>query len=407
MTRSHTIKTAPKGWTRTAIAQIALVTQGQSPPSSRYNREKRGLPFFQGKANFGLRHPVPEVWCDKPRKIAKKGDILISVRAPVGPVNMCREDCGIGRGLASIRPYPKINSIYVYYHLLFLEDNIAARGTGTTFKAITGDQLRSVVLNIAPPNEQAYIASRIESLFSKIDAARQSLEATMSLLAQNRLSILNHAFTGRLVRHKFNSKPNHLKEWTSMDLGQILQPSKERFNPVTNKSRTFIGLEHIESNTGRILKHGKSEQMESTKTVFHAGDILYGRLRPYLNKVCVPNFDGVCSTDILVLPVNSSVSNKYIALFLSTPEFVAYANKNATGVQHPRISFKKLAELPIPMPSLLEQKRIVSKIESLFSNIDATRQSLETAISLLEQNRLSVLNHAFTGRLVRHKPNTN
>lgn len=229
----------------------------------------------------------------------------------------------------------------------------------------------------------------------------------MSLLAQNRLSILNHAFTGRLVRHKFNSKPNHLKEWTSMDLGQILQPSKERFNPVTNKSRTFIGLEHIESNTGRILKHGKSEQMESTKTVFHAGDILYGRLRPYLNKVCVPNFDGVCSTDILVLPVNSSVSNKYIALFLSTPEFVAYANKNATGVQHPRISFKKLAELPIPMPSLLEQKRIVSKIESLFSNIDATRQSLETAISLLEQNRLSVLNHAFTGRLVRHKPNTN
>ena len=200
MTRSHTIKTAPKGWTSTTIGQIALVTQGQSPPSSSYNRKKQGLPFFQGKANFGLRHPVPEVWCDKPRKIAKRGDILISVRAPVGPVNMCRENCGIGRGLASIRPHPKINSLYVYYHLLFLEDNIAARGTGTTFKAITGDQLRSVVLNIAPTNEQAYITSKIESLFSKIDAARQSLETAMSLLEQNRLSILNHAFTGRLVR---------------------------------------------------------------------------------------------------------------------------------------------------------------------------------------------------------------
>ena len=183
-------------WTKTPLSDIALVTQGQSPPSSNYNREKRGMPFFQGKANFGLRHPVPEVWCDKPRKVAKKGDILISVRAPVGPVNICGEDCGIGRGLASIRSFSKINPMYLFYHLLFLEADIAAMGTGTTFKAITGNQLRSVILNVAPLDEQGDIVSRIELLFSKINDARQALETSLSLLEQHRLSVLNYAFKG-------------------------------------------------------------------------------------------------------------------------------------------------------------------------------------------------------------------
>lgn len=183
-------------WTKMPLSDIALVTPGQSPPSFDYNREKRGLPFFQGKANFGLRHPMPEVWCDKPRKVAKKGDILISVRAPVGPVNICDEDCGIGRGLASIRPFSKINSMYVFYHLHFLEAVIAAKGTGTTFKAITGDQLKSTVLHVAPPCEQDRIVSKIESLFTKIDNASQSVETSLLLLEQHRTSILNHAFKG-------------------------------------------------------------------------------------------------------------------------------------------------------------------------------------------------------------------
>ena len=193
------------------------------------------------------------------------------------------------------------------------------------------------------------------------------------------------------------------EEWVNTHLGQIIQPSKERFDPAVNKNTTFIGLEHIESNTGRILKSGKSKSMGSIKTVFHSGDVLYGRLRPYLNKVCVPNFDGVCSTDILVFSKSPFVSNKYIALFLSTPNFVAYANQNATGVQHPRISFKKIEEFQIPLPPLSEQKRIASQVESLFSRINATKQSLEATLSLLEQHRQSVLDYAFKGRLAQRQ----
>lgn len=194
-------------------------------------------------------------------------------------------------------------------------------------------------------------------------------------------------------------KKNSPQEWNKTDLGRIIYPSKERFNPVTNKNRTFIGLEHIESNTGCILEPGKSRETESTKTVFHAGDVLYGRLRPYLNKVCVPSFDGVCSTDILVFSENKFISSKYLALVLSTPDFVAYANKNSAGVQHPRISFKKLAQFQIHLPPFSEQQKIAANVEYAFGKINTTKRLLEKSLSLLEQQRQSILNSTFNANM--------
>ena len=164
------------GWIRTTIDNVAIIILGQSPPSSTYNQEKIGLPFFQGKTDFGLVCPTVRNWCSNPRKLAEKNDILISVRAPVGPTNISKEKCCIGRGLAAIRPCSEINHLWFFYHLRLLENDIATKGTGTTFKAITGAQLKSIVLNIPPLNEQKRILSKIESIFSQIDAAKQQLE---------------------------------------------------------------------------------------------------------------------------------------------------------------------------------------------------------------------------------------
>ena len=158
--------------------------------------------------------------------------------------------------------------------------------------------------------------------------------------------------------------------WIEVTLDQILEPSKQKFDPTKEKNQFFIGLEHIESKSGKIIGRGNSKDTKSTKSIFKNGDILYGKLRPYLNKVTVPNFDGVCSTDILVFSKNNNLNSKYVALFLSTNEFVRFANRNMSGVQHPRIKFDKFSEFSIPLPSLNEQKRIVEKIEALFSLID-------------------------------------
>ena len=200
-------------------------------------------------------------------------------------------------------------------------------------------------------------------------------------------------------------KENLPKGWIRTKIGFTIDPSKDRFDPITNKNKTFIGLEHIESNTGKIIRKGESKNLTSTKTIFRSGDILYGRLRPYLNKVCVPNFNGVCSTDILVFKKNSFLSNRFIALFFATNCFVTYANANMTGVQHPRISFKKISIFTIPLPPLNEQHHIVSKIESIFSQIDAGQTKLDAVKILLKQQKQSVLKVAFEGNLVPQDPN--
>ena len=192
--------------------------------------------------------------------------------------------------------------------------------------------------------------------------------------------------------------------WVKTTVGNIIEPSKERFDPINNTNRTFIGLEHIESNTGKIIEKGNSKELTSTKTIFRSGDVLYGRLRPYLNKACMPSFDGVCSTDILVFQKQPFLSNKFIALFLITNRFVTYANANMTGVQHPRISFNNIAKFFIFLPPYNEQKRIVSKIESIFTQIDGARTRLEAASRMLNKLRSSVLRQAFEGKLVPQDP---
>ena len=109
---------------------VATIIAGQSPPSSTYNSTGGGLPFFQGKADFQEKHPRVRMWCNSTkRKEAKPGDILMSVRAPVGSVNICDQHSIIGRGLAAIRPLSILDGEFLYFFLKSNEEKIAGLGT--------------------------------------------------------------------------------------------------------------------------------------------------------------------------------------------------------------------------------------------------------------------------------------
>ncbi|MBA3965551.1 MAG: restriction endonuclease subunit S, partial [Nitrospirales bacterium] len=158
----------PSGWTKSSLTEVAEIIMGQSPSSMFYNREGNGLPFFQGKAEFGDLYPEVVKWCTAPGKIAQKDDVLISVRAPVGPTNLAPSECCIGRGLAAIRPQGGMPSKYILNYLRSIERDIDALGTGTTFKAISGKTLREIPVPIAPPDQQELIVAEIEKQFSRL-----------------------------------------------------------------------------------------------------------------------------------------------------------------------------------------------------------------------------------------------
>ena len=150
-----------EGWVITTLENIAEITMGRSPPSSTYNKEKTGMPFYQGKADFGDMHPTARIWCDKPQTFAQKHDILMSVRAPVGSTNISMETCSIGRGLAAIRAFETISTMYLFYQLRHLENKISQQGTGTTFKAVTKNQVTAISISVPPLNEQKRIVAKI------------------------------------------------------------------------------------------------------------------------------------------------------------------------------------------------------------------------------------------------------
>lgn len=190
-----------------------------------------------------------------------------------------------------------------------------------------------------------------------------------------------------------------LGNWRSIPLSHIVKPSSEKVEPSEVPSAWYLSLEHIEPHTRRIIGRGKATDVQSTKTVFRAGDVLYGKLRPYLNKVTIPDFDGVCSTDIFVFPQSERIDSRYLMHFLNSSAVVEYANHLSAGVQLPRISFDDLGSLEIPLPPLAEQKRIVEAIERLTARVDAARARLAAVPAILKRFRQAVLAAACSGRL--------
>jgi len=187
--------------------------------------------------------------------------------------------------------------------------------------------------------------------------------------------------------------------WECKKLGEIISPSKEKIEPTEDSTLPYIGLEHIESNTSKIIGQAVASDAKSTKTVFHSGDVLYGKLRPYLNKVAIPDFDGVCSTDILVFNQNQIIDSRYLMRYLTTGDVVEYANRKSKGISLPRVSFESLSEILIPFPPLSEQQRIVARVEALLTQVNAARVRLSRVPLIMKKFRQAILAAACSGKL--------
>ncbi len=190
----------PANWRWIRLGQLCEIIAGQSPPSEAYRKTPEGLPFFQGKADFGSRHPVARTWCVAPIKIALPGDILISVRAPVGPTNVADVECCIGRGLAAIRPGNQVDRDFILASLRFYEGALVELGSGSTFEAIKRDDLELLKIPFPPPSEQRRIAAILNEQMAVVERARAAAEVQLKAAKALPVAYLREMFNRPAVR---------------------------------------------------------------------------------------------------------------------------------------------------------------------------------------------------------------
>jgi len=184
----------PEGWEMISVDTEFDITMGQSPPGSTYNEIGEGLPFYQGRADFEFRFPKRRVFCKAPTRLAKIGDTLVSVRAPVGDINMALEDCAIGRGVAAVRH--KTGSRSYTYHFMSSISDIFARfdAEGTVFGSIGKKDFHSIS-HVKPPRD---LVLTYEKLAASLDDEVEKNEQESRTLAQLRDTLLPKLISGEL-----------------------------------------------------------------------------------------------------------------------------------------------------------------------------------------------------------------
>ena len=389
--RGEARRDAPE-WPRVPLGELAHIIAGQSPPGSTYRREPVGLPFFQGKADFGDRHPVARVWCTEPNKIAQPGDVLMSIRAPVGPTNVADTECCIGRGLAALRCGPTLDRDYLLWFLRSIEADIAKQGSGSTFDAINRDQLEALEIPLPPLAEQERIAGRLTEQLGGVERARDA--------AAQRLAAAE-ALPAALLREVFDGP--QASGWETVRLGDVCRCVEGQVDPRDAEYARLphINGENIESGTGRLLevRTAAEDGLISGKYLFEPGMILYSKLRPYLRKVTIAPTRGVCSADMYPLMFDPARVDPAFALYsLLAEPFTTYAVDESRRARMPKLNREQLFAWDFPLPpDLPTQRRLAAELTQRLAAAEGVIARCREELAAIEALPASLLRDAFGG----------
>lgn len=388
------MKTLPNNWAHCMLEDFLLIEMGQSPSSDSYNNEGKGIPFYQGCADFGALYPITRKWCSTPLKIAEKNDLLLSVRAPVGTMNICVERSCIGRGLSALHGLAGIETKFIYFLLSAAKETLLKNSTGTTFLAITSEKLRHISVNLPPLAEQGRIVAKIEELFAGIDAGVENLKSVKNQIALYRQSVLKSFLSGFAT----DTLANHV----DMCLGKMLDKEKNKgtlFPYLRNKNVRWKNFDLDD------LLEMRFEESEEERYSIQRGDLV----------VCEGGEPGRCA-----VWENDNVIKFQKALHRLRPHdnmnvyFLMYVfmlniqaknwDRFFTGSTIKHLTGEALKNLQIPVPTLAEQERIVAEIESRFERADALETAVDRALNDAEKLKQAVLKKAFSGELVPQNP---
>ena len=367
----------------------------------------------------------------------RHGDLLVCEGGDIGRAAIWNYDyeIRIQNHIHKLRPFLGVN-VKLYFYVFWLykfSGRISGKGIG--IQGLSSNQLHNIIIPLPPLQEQNHIVSKINKLLNIVDTIEINKTDLQSTVQQAKSKILDLAIQGKLVPQDPNDEPaSVLLERIRAEKEELIKQGKikrDKKESVIFKSEDnsyyiqtgslieelgdwslnclpdswgicclgevcdygscvnvgtdcieddawILDLEDIEKDTGRVIKKVKKSERSamSTKHSFKKGQVLYSKLRPYLNKVVLADEDGYCTSEILPLDFNSLVLPAYARYYLMTPAFLAYANRCSYGVKMPRLSTSDGKKAIMTIPPLAEQKRIVAAIETYYSKLDKIAEML-------------------------------
>ena len=425
----------PDGWAWARLGNIGEIITGGTPSKSHHEYYGNAFPFFKpADLDHGRKTIISSEYLSEKGKscckIIPKFSTAICCIGSIGKCGYLNVEGTTNQQINSV--IPNIDSLYAYYYCssdYFLEQ-LLSLASATTIAIVNKSKMESVLIPVPPMVEQKRIANTLDTALGLIETLEVEKSDIIIAINNVKSKILDLAIRGKLVPQDPNDEPasvlleriraekeelikqgkikrdkkesvifkgddnsyylkmgnvtETLDDWSIEDipdswcvccLGEVCD-----YGNCTNvdtkdipETAWILDLEDIEKGTGKVLQKLtlKERNSASTKHLFHKGQVLYSKLRPYLNKVVLADDDGFCTSEILPLDFNGYILPEYAKCYMMSPTFLRYANHCSYGVKMPRLGTLDGKKAVLTVPPINEQKRIADKVSQLFSLLDS------------------------------------
>lgn len=384
------------------LKRVAYIDAGQSPPSSEVSDLVQGMPFLQGNAEFGRVTPSPLYECESAPKHAAVGDILLSVRAPVGALNVADRPYGIGRGLASIRPR-EADGRFIWWWLHSQRAALDAVSTGTTYRAVVAEDVGELPFPQINSEEQRLIADFLDAETARVDevvVARRHHRELLNVRLRNSLVTLllpGHEADWTVTRLKYLFDSAHNGIWGD-------EPTGDDQDVVCVRVADFMRDQYRADPDAPTVRHVPSSAARSR--ILHPGDVLLeksggGDRSPVGFAV---SFDSdkksVCSNFVAALRVTNGVNSRFACLLLAAHYRSGYNLpyiKQSTGIQN--LDGNAYLSQQVSIPSYEEQKALAQQFDQELDEVTTLRWAIDRQLALLAERRQALITAAVTGQI--------
>lgn len=389
-----------KNWEMKKLGEVCKVIAGQSPEGKFYNSEGNGMPFYQGKKEYGEKYiGEPTTWTTKITKEAEEGDILMSVRAPVGPVNFATQKICIGRGLAAIRAGKNIDKEFLFNFLIKHENEIEGNA-GAVFNSINKTQIENIEIPLPSLPEQQRIVSILDECFAAIAKAKANAEKNL----KNAKELFESYLQGVFEKKGDGWEIRTLGEVSKINYGYTEKASFDEVGP------KFLRITDIQENgvDWDTVPYCKCSDKDLPKYKLETGDIVFARTGATTGKSYLINNppNSVFASYLIRLRMNSinEFIPEFISYFFQTKTYWDKINAGISGSAQGGFNATKLGELEFHFPKSKEaQQTIVRHLDALRAETQKLEAVYQKKIDDLEELKKSILQKAFSGDLTDPK----